>query len=344
MRRRGTLWPLSSALLALLLPACASGPAAERATAPRAQHEQSGAPGQVEALHGALENAERQVRELEARLADRDREVASVRAEVEKQRAREQQASRALEELQRVTQTHTAEATTSPADDLPAAGTSPAAAATAAEAAASVSGEDPQIIASLRAHLEQERAKRRQLESDLVSLQQETAAGPFENGPTRALREARDEIAKLKVTLEAERRARENLARRYAALEEKVRSVGERPPEAAASEPEEIAALRARQEKALAGIRRELAASQQREQELRLTLQTTQGPDAISLAEAISGVRSENSALQVRLDEEHQRNRELSAKLKLAMRVTDLIFKMQAARSAAAVAPEALSP
>ena len=344
MRRRGRFWPFSSALLALLLPACASGPVAGRAAAPQSQQRQSGVPGQVEALRGALENAERQVRELEGRLAERDREVASVRADVEKQRAREEEARRALEELQRVTQAHTAETPPSSADALPAAETSPADAPTAAEAAASVSGQGPQLIASLRAHLEQERAKRRQLESDLTRLQQESAAGPFENGPTRALREARDEIAKLKVTLEAERRARENLTRRYAALEEKLRTAGERPPEAAPSEPEEIAALRARQEKALASIRRELAVSQQREQELRQTLQTTQGPDAISLADAISNVRGENSALQVRLDEEHQRNRELSAKLKLAMRVTDLIFKMQAARSAAAVVPEALSP
>jgi hypothetical protein len=31
----------------------------------------------------------------------------------------------------------------------------------------------------------------------------------------------------------------------------------------------------------------------------------------------------------MRLDEEHQRNRELAAKLQLATRVTDLIYKMQ---------------
>jgi chromosome segregation protein len=338
MRRRGTFRALSSALLAVLLPACASGPVGKRAAAPQAQ---TAAAGQIEGLRAALRNAEQQVSELETRLAARDRDIASVRAELEEQRARERAARRALSAMQRVTWGTTAQASPSPA--APAAAPSAEASPAAAAAAATASGDGQQLAASLRAHLEQERAKRRQLEGRLLRLQQETAAGPFENGPTRALREAREEIARLKATLEEERRAREGLARRYAALQEKVRaSAG--PASGGASEPEEIAALRARQEKALASIRRELAASQQREQDLRQTLQTTQGPEAVSLAEAISNVRSENSALQVRLDEEHQHNRELSAKLKLAMRVTDLIFKMQAAPSTAGVAPEALSP
>jgi len=60
----------------------------------------------------------------------------------------------------------------------------------------------------------------------------------------------------------------------------------------------------------------------------------------VSLADAVSGLRTENSALQRRLDEEHRRNRDLQAKLQTATRVTDLIFKMQSSGSApATVAP-----
>jgi len=45
--------------------------------------------------------------------------------------------------------------------------------------------------------------------------------------------------------------------------------------------------------------------------------------------EALAGLRAENASMRSQLDAEHQENRMLSAKLKMATRVADLIFKMR---------------
>jgi hypothetical protein len=74
--------------------------------------------------------------------------------------------------------------------------------------------------------------------------------------------------------------------------------------------------------------------------DLRSALEGSQGPESVPLASAVSDLRARNDALQTRLDDEHRYNSELSAKLNLATRVTDLIFKMRTASSASALPSE----
>ncbi len=133
---------------------------------------------------------------------------------------------------------------------------------------------------------------------------------------------------------------RQKLAQRYESLQRQLETPAAAPA-TAPSDPqrEEIAALKERQQRVLASIQRDLAASQQREQELRDTLTATQGQDGLPLAESVGNLRAENQALQARLDDQHQRNSELAGKLKIASRVTELIFKMQTASGASEVAP-----
>ncbi len=99
---------------------------------------------------------------------------------------------------------------------------------------------------------------------------------------------------------------------------------------------------------------RSLAASQQRTADLERQLAASQAAAAAAAAGAAANpapgqpvpvaapsegetasVRAENSALRARLDEEHRRTEELAAKLRVATRVTDLIFKMQAQQAQA---------
>ena len=69
---------------------------------------------------------------------------------------------------------------------------------------------------------------------------------------------------------------------------------------------------------------------------MRTALEQQDGAGGVSLADSVTSLRSENTALQRRLDDEHRQNRELASKLKLAGRVTDLIFKMQSNGTAGA--------
>ncbi len=130
--------------------------------------------------------------------------------------------------------------------------------------------------------------------------------------------------------LATEQRSRDDVERRFAALQAQAQSgapAGDAPAKSASSE--EIAALKERQRRVLASIQQDLEASKQREAEMRQTFESTNGNNGVALADTVVGLRTENSALQTRLDDEHQRNAELTAKLQLAQRVTDLIFRMQ---------------
>ena len=194
-------------------------------------------------------------------------------------------------------------------------------------------------IAKLEQQLATELKRRREVEAEMNRLLQETSAGPFEraeNVVEEHLREqldrAKREIADLRSTLRSERRERDEFERRYAALQAQMQAQADAPPvPASAASHEELEALKERQRRVLASIRQDLESSQQRERELRESLEQSQGADGVGLADAVTTLRSENSALQLRLDDEHRRNRDLSAKLHLATRVTDLIFKMQTA-------------
>lgn len=271
-----------------------------------------------------LARAQARVLDLEQRLARREREVAAVRAEIAAAQAREEATRARLDEILGVK------------TDSPGGPQEPGAALPGGHSGGAGAGSF-QLLATLRDRLLAEREQRVHLEHELARLREETSAGPFENKRQVELQEAQREIAQLRESLATERKAREKIQRDYEALQAQLQRPAPR-----SSDSEEIAALKERQQRVLAAIQRDLAASQQREQELREVLAATQGGDAVPLAEAIANLRAENAAFQARLAEEHHRNRELSAKLTTAMRVTDLIFRMQ--REAPSAAPAALRP
>ncbi|MGH7785540.1 MAG: hypothetical protein ACRERC_01665, partial [Candidatus Binatia bacterium] len=190
-------------------------------------------------------------------------------------------------------------------------------------------------VASLEERLAVEVQRRKEVETEMARLLQETASGPYDQADgavekhlRQELTAARDEISMLRTTLASERRERQDLDQRYRALQAKVQANASDTARGGGSE--EIEALKERQRRVLASIQQDLQASKQREAELRQTAQASAAASGgTSLATEVTGLRSENSALQVRLDDEHRRNQDLAAKLQLATRVTDLIFKMQ---------------
>lgn len=273
-----------------------------------------------------LTPAERQVQELEAQLAERDRTIAAVQ-----------------------TQLANARRQPGPATAAPASGSGAAAlgggstgsggggAGGSDATAAALAAKDAELadarqqISTLETRLDSEIQRRKQVEGEMAKVLEETSSGPFErsgNVVDQHLREqlatAQQEITELRSTLANERRDRTDLERRYAALQQQLEHAGR----GTGSDSEEVAALKERQRRVLASIQQDLAATQQREAELRSAL-AQQDSDGVSLADSVTNLRTENAALQRRLDDEHRQNRELASKLKLAGRVTDLIFKMQ---------------
>lgn len=298
------------------------------------------APVQARSAPRELTPAERRVRELETQLAERDREIAAVRQEL-------------------AAAAQPAAAPAAPATGArPASSPAPSAAAPAAVASADRAGVAPgaaanedgaglaearQQITQLQARLDGEIERRKAVEKEMARLLEETSASPYERTSAsveqhlrQQLAAARDEVVELRTTLATERRQRGELERRFAALQSQLQQAGDAP-----ADSDEIAALKERQRRVVASIQQDLQASQQRESELRGALERAQGSGGVSLADEVSGLRTENSALQRRLEEEHRANRELAAKLKLAGRVTDLIFKMQSGGAAAGAAPTA---
>lgn len=368
MWRRRPFQALFSLLLAVLL-AGSSGctPQTDRKPPTAALTSRMPATGtvpaqRVAALRRDLSESEDRVRELEQQLAERDRHIADVRSEIEAAQALPKTESPGLTAGQvsasppqpaaqavppaaaagkASAETAARERAAAAAATAPAASASAASPSTATEAAGN--GADQRLadaqkrIVKLQQQLAMEVKKRREVETEMNRLLQETSAGPFEradNVVEKHLREQLDrahkEITQLRSTLGSERRERDALERRYATLQAQVKAAGNAPARGAASN-EEIEALKERQRRVLASIEQDLLASKQRETELRQTLEQSQGDDATALADTVTTLRSENSALQIRLDDEHRRNRDLSAKLQLATRVTDLIFKMQTA-------------
>jgi chromosome segregation ATPase len=281
----------------------------------------------------ALTPAERQVQELEAQLAERDRTIATVQTQLANARR--------------------PPAAAAPPGGAPAGGgtsnraadAGSAAAIAAPSAAAALAAKDAELneargqITALEAKLETEVQRRKQIEGEMAKVLEETSSGPFERSSNvvdqhlRAqLASAQKEIGELRTTLATERRQRGELERRFAALQQQLERSG-----SSDDDSDEIAALKERQRRVLASIQQDLQATQQRERELRATL-AQQDSDGVSMADNVTSLRAENAALQQRLDDEHRQNRELASKLKLAGRVTDLIFKMQSSGSTTATA------
>lgn len=316
MGRRSATWMIAAAVVASgciprtydTVPAAPSTADAPSATGASAGTEFAA----VRPTPRPLSPAERRVQELEAQLAERDREIAAVESQ-----------------LQRVGSAPSPTGDGAGAPAVPADGT--AAATQLAERDAQLAAAQRQI-AGLEARLETEVQRRKQVEGEMARLLEETSAGPYERSADASVVEqhlrgqlaaAQKEIADLRGTLAGERQERGDLERRFAALQAQMARSG------GGGDSEELAALKERQRRVVASIQQDLLASRQREAELRTALERAEGGDGVSLADSVASLRAENAALQRRLDQEHQQNRELSSKLKLAGRVTDLIFKMQ---------------
>lgn len=271
---------------------------------------------QDSAAQNDLTRAEARVRELEDRLAEREREIAAARDEIASLR------STAESEGQSRSGPGSSEATV-----IPPTGDRSAATSEAEREARLEAERAKRQLSSVEAQLGRERRRRKVLEQDLANLREETSSSPFERQREASLGDTRDQIARLKRELAAQKAEREELTRRYATLQAQVEASkqgghGEDPrPDPAPFESE--------QTRILDELRRDLAASRASEEQLRAELNSrSQGADAVPASE-VQRLAAENSALQTRLAEERQVTQELAAKLKAAMRVTDLIFKMQ---------------
>ena len=304
VRPPAELPPLASAVA--VIPASTGGndqqvspPSATDVTAPASPPSASGNVAQRRDQEPAATDAQAHIRALEAQLASRDQEIDTMRAELDAAR-------------------------------MQAATGAPAAGGSGGGSAGALADAQRQI-ATLEARLDAEVRRRKDVEAEMTRLLEETSAGPYERTQGAAeqhlrqeLDQARGEIVELRTTLATERRQRSELERRFAALQDRADESGRAP-----GGGEEVEALKERQRRVMASIRQDLEASREREAELRATLERTQGSDGAALSGEVTGLRAENAALQRRLDEEHKRNQALAQKLKLAGRVTDLIFKMQ---------------
>lgn len=329
MRRRGPFW--AAALLASIAlcgcstrrernPPVEASPETVATAAAATPNTPSGqSPAQVQR---ELADTTQRIAELEQQIATREGELVDARQDAS-------QARTELQELQAMVEKNRAPYVAMAAS---------AAGSWDAYQARQAGGQGSSLVATLREKLIAEREQRVRLERQLERLQAESAemsAGPFENRVQAELAEARKQVEELKEALRTEREARQDLAQRYELLQVELERLRQQPPAAAAPAAEEIAALEARQRRVLASIENDLLLSRQREAELRDALEASQGPDAAPLSAAVADLRSQNEALQTRLAEEHKNNRELSAKLNLASRVTDLIFKMRSAEARA---------
>jgi chromosome segregation ATPase len=309
MRRRGVVWILLVALG--LASGCAT--VAERSAGSGPVLRGSLGQSRVRSVRMQLGHAQDRIRELEEELAEiSSGQGGRVAAMGERERQLTAELARTRQE----------------ADTLRADLEEARAVAAAATAAADRPGASPQI-ASMQVELDTERARRQEAEEELSKLREETSTGPFDSaspGSQAALQEAQAEIDRLNAELARERRQRTDIEQRFAELQ---LMVAEQPAAAAAEQNPEIAELEQDQRRLMAAIQQDLEASQRREQELRATIATLQEGGGAQLTEAVRDLRAENTALQASLDAEHERNVELAAKLEVATRVADLIFKMR---------------
>lgn len=307
------------------------------------------------AMFRQLEQADARIRELEERLSASENEVVQLRLQVE-------QAPDTASGSSVVPVSAPAEAPSF------ASGGSPPAAAPVA-AALSEDDQSRLVIAALRDELATEREKREELQERLERLRQETSSNPFQNqsdaeltaarrqiqdlrseladqrarsqASTQAeglrqaqqaeLENARDRMRTLEDALQTQRRERDELIAKYEALRAQQQSAGASEADGVALR-EELATLKQQHQAVLASIRGDLDASRQREQELRVqltALQQSSNGDGVS-STRVAALEAENEALQARIDEAHRQNEQLAAKLQVATRVADLIFKMQA--------------
>jgi septal ring factor EnvC (AmiA/AmiB activator) len=199
-------------------------------------------------------------------------------------------------------------------------------------ARARIQEEQTAEMASLRTALAQEQHKREQTELQLARLKEETSLPAYGSPVDADLAAAKQEIADLRTALAEERVNRDRLAAQFEALQQQA---AEAPASAGATSKinelnDRLRHLEAEKQQLADSFKHGLAESQQRSADLEQQLAAARTASAgDGRADGVASIRAENSALRTRLDEEHRRTEELAAKLQVATRVSDLIFKMQ---------------
>lgn len=179
-------------------------------------------------------------------------------------------------------------------------------------------------IAGLHAELAEERRRRQAAEMQLERLRRETSQAPFgaPTVPESAFLAAKQEIVYLRQALAEEKLARQRLAEDFGALQ---RELARRPATASPAADSRRAELEHRTGEAAASFQRTLTATDAETAALDRELAEA----ATGAEDDDSAVRAENALLRQRLEEQRRRTEDLAAKLKLAVRVTDLIFKLE---------------
>ncbi len=199
------------------------------------------------------------------------------------------------------------------------------------------------MVAELRTALKQEQTRRQKVETELARLKTETSPPPYASNPASDadLAAANEQVVQLRAALDEERAARARLAQDFRTLQRRATAENDGVQNASAENTElrsQLEHLQQEKQTIAQSFKQSLAESQARTAELEHELTLARSTDHAQPGAdgELANVQAENAALRSRLDEEHQRTEELGAKLKMALRVTDLIFKMQAQQTTAA--------
>ncbi|HVM97397.1 MAG TPA: hypothetical protein VMT89_13465, partial [Candidatus Acidoferrales bacterium] len=184
----------------------------------------------------------------------------------------------------------------------------------------------PSDVSELRTQLTQERERRQMLEAELAKLKEETSVPAFGE---RRVRESdylalKQELVELRRAAEEDRQERERIAAQLHALQAGQPTVAGDAPAESPAQRAQLDSLYREKDQIISSLRESLAASQQHSSELEATLANTKGGGSDG------ALRDENKTLRTKLDESRRHTEDLEAKLRVAARVSDLIFRMQA--------------
>jgi len=344
------LLPFASVLLSILascVPPGASPRASPESTGPETISERSSGmiTGRAYVLGQVLAREHERATALQQLVEERTNELERLRAEVAQLRQGETDLRAALDRALAAADARNAEAARSgiaagnttaeaPADTQ---GAKSRETAAAERARRDLERQHAATIARLKSALAQEQQRREQVETEFSRLKQETSSPPYgeDHGSEAELISAKREVTELRTALDQERAARQRLAKDFRALQQRADAESAGTQDASAENTElqlRLKQLEEEKHNLTDSFNRSLAESQQRAAELERRLAQAHTAENANVASDgnLTNTRAENAALRARLDEEHRRTEELAAKLKVATRVTDLIFKMQA--------------
>ncbi len=301
--------------------------------------------GRMYALSQVIGSQQQRMAALQQQLDQRQQEIEQLRGEVQQLSARENDLRAALDQATSASAAASAAAAggrkpVAPRGNVagrdaptPQQAAGDAASPEATRSAAAAAAQSAALVSGLQSSLVQEQQLRQHAETELARLKEETSAPPFGSSAGADLAAARQEAADLRTALAEERATRQQLAEDFRALQQQAAATNAgAPPEDPAMQ-SRLRRLEAEKQSLTESFTRSLAESDKRAADLERQLAVAQaGAAATAGADDgnIGSVRDENAALRSRLDEEHRRTEEMAAKLKVASRVTDLIFKMQA--------------